>query len=478
MAASLPLVDDEAYYWAWSRRLAWGYPDHPPAIAAVIRSSISWLGDTPLGVRFGAVALSAGTAWLLFDLGRMLYGPIAGAIAALGFQVIPVFSVGGMFAFPDSPFMFSWILALWALWRARTYGRTRDWLVTGAAAGLAALSKLSALFLAISMVGFLSASPSERRWLRRPEPYLAAVIALALFCPFVIWNVNHEWSTFDKALNPIPWVVTGTPAFNALAFAGAQAAYYGPVTFPLLIGAIASLATGSRRSDSRSAFLLWGAIPLVGLTWLASFDGIPKPHWHAPGFLLALITAGALWPSLRRRGAWRTVAAAGVVVNVAAIGALVILPLRTDSPSAGELWGWDQVAMGVDRLISETPASPGRFVMTQRYQVAGPLEFQLKGRHVVMTAFGGDAYQLWVPLQALIDHNAVYINDLASGPGIPIDRMFRRVERLPAIEVTLGGRVVRRFSAYRGFGFRGLPQPAAFPETPESVEKGRLQHRR
>ena len=27
------LLEDEAYYWVWSRELAWGYFDHPPMVA-------------------------------------------------------------------------------------------------------------------------------------------------------------------------------------------------------------------------------------------------------------------------------------------------------------------------------------------------------------------------------------------------------------------------------------------------------------
>lgn len=475
LAATLPLVDDEAYYWAWSRRLAWGYPDHPPAIAGLIRSSIWWLGDTPLGVRFGAVMLSAGTAWLLFDLGHMMYGTATGAVAAIGFQVIPSFSIGSIFAFPDAPFMFFWILALWSLWRARTSGRMLDWSLSGLAAGLAAMSKLTALFLAISLVGFLCATRSDRRWLRRPEPVLAAAIALAIFLPVVFWNANNHWSTFLKARAPTPWIVTGVPVLNALAFIGAQLAYYGPLTFLLLIAALGVSGMGMRGGDPRSAFLMWGAVPIIGLTWAASFAGIPKPHWHAPGLLMALIAAGALWPFIRMRFASRVVVAASVVLNVAVIGALIVLPFRTDSASAGQIWGWDQVARSVEPLIQGTPSSPGRFIMTQRYQIAGPLEFHLRGRHVVVTRFGEDAYGFWVPQQRLIDYNAIYINDLASGPGMPLERIFRRVQTLPPIEVRLNGRVVRQFSVYRGLGFRGMPRPVAFPDFPED---GRLRHRR
>ena len=38
MAGLLPLSADEAYYWLWSLHPAWGYFDHPPMIAWLIRA--------------------------------------------------------------------------------------------------------------------------------------------------------------------------------------------------------------------------------------------------------------------------------------------------------------------------------------------------------------------------------------------------------------------------------------------------------
>jgi len=44
-AAWTPLTFDEAYYWMWSKHLAFGYYDHPPAVAFVIRA---WVKDAAL----------------------------------------------------------------------------------------------------------------------------------------------------------------------------------------------------------------------------------------------------------------------------------------------------------------------------------------------------------------------------------------------------------------------------------------------
>src|SRR3981189_3594988 len=50
-AAGPPLTFDEAYYWMWSKHLAFGYYDHPPMVALVIRAGTLIAGDTELGVR-------------------------------------------------------------------------------------------------------------------------------------------------------------------------------------------------------------------------------------------------------------------------------------------------------------------------------------------------------------------------------------------------------------------------------------------
>ena len=72
-ARRLELTFDEAYYTLWSRGLAFGYLDHPPMVALVIRASTTLFGSSELGVRalsLGLVAalpaLIALIAWRLF----------------------------------------------------------------------------------------------------------------------------------------------------------------------------------------------------------------------------------------------------------------------------------------------------------------------------------------------------------------------------------------------------------------------------
>ena len=52
VAAAVPMVPDEAYYWVWSRALSAGYLDHPPMVALWISAGTGIFGQGPLGVRF------------------------------------------------------------------------------------------------------------------------------------------------------------------------------------------------------------------------------------------------------------------------------------------------------------------------------------------------------------------------------------------------------------------------------------------
>src|SRR3954462_11263762 len=73
-AALVPLAPDETYYWEWSRRLATGYLDHPPAIAFFIRAGTLVLGATPLGVRMGSVLAGAVASVVLVRVAGSLGG--------------------------------------------------------------------------------------------------------------------------------------------------------------------------------------------------------------------------------------------------------------------------------------------------------------------------------------------------------------------------------------------------------------------
>src|ERR671913_413816 len=57
------LQDDEAYYWMFSKYLDWGYFDHPPMIAVLIKLGTTFLSGE-LAVRIVPLILSTATVFI------------------------------------------------------------------------------------------------------------------------------------------------------------------------------------------------------------------------------------------------------------------------------------------------------------------------------------------------------------------------------------------------------------------------------
>src|SRR5688572_2808553 len=100
-AGNTVLLNDEAYYWVYSNFLDWGYFDHPPVIAALIKAGY-FLFQNELGVRFFIVILNTLTLLIIYNLlsrkNDALFYSIACSIAVIQF--------GGFIAAPDIPLVF------------------------------------------------------------------------------------------------------------------------------------------------------------------------------------------------------------------------------------------------------------------------------------------------------------------------------------------------------------------------------------
>src|SRR5580693_5792949 len=197
------LTFDEAYYTLWSRSLAWGYLDHPPLIAAWIRASTDLFGPSEFGVRALNTLIFAAQPALIGVIAWRLFGSReVAALAALLWVSMPLVAAAPL-ATPDAPLTIFWTLALAGLvevWRGRSLG----WIAVGLALGLGLLSKFTAVFLGAGIVSAMLATPSLRSWFFRPAPYLAALGALAVFSPFLVWNAEHGWATFTKQFGRVP----------------------------------------------------------------------------------------------------------------------------------------------------------------------------------------------------------------------------------------------------------------------------------
>ena len=147
-----------------------------------IRIGTALVGDGALGVRLlGPIAVAIASLLLVDAADRLLPGRRAGLRAAALLNATLLFGVGGVLMTPDTPLLTFWTACLWALARLLDSRRAWWWLVIGLFAGLAMASKYTAALLWFGIAAWLLAVPSMRIWLRRPAPWLGALVGLAVF---------------------------------------------------------------------------------------------------------------------------------------------------------------------------------------------------------------------------------------------------------------------------------------------------------
>ena len=352
-AAVIPLTEDEAYYRLWSQNLHLGYYDHPPMIAWWIRLGTFLAGDTPLGVRLLPVLGAAATTWLITDLARRLGGSArTGLIAALAYNAMLTIGAGGLIATPDAPAIFFWAATLAVLGRIVAGGSPRLWLLAGALAGLACISKYSALFLAPGIVLWLASSAEGRRRLLTPWPWTAIVPAGAIFATNLAWNATHGWLTFEKQFGRVE-PSQFRPAYLG-EFLTTQFVLLNPILAVLAsLGVWAAIRNRGRVGGMDLSLPLLAALPFCLYLALHSLHDRVQAHWPATVFAaFALAAAGAV--ADRPRGGRPRVLAGGLglgAVSMAGVLAWAGLqgpPINSRTDPLLPIRGWPDFARQVE----------------------------------------------------------------------------------------------------------------------------------
>ncbi|HWD68005.1 MAG TPA: glycosyltransferase family 39 protein [Caulobacteraceae bacterium] len=361
------LTEDEAYYRLWSISPALGYFDHPPMIAWWIWLGRHIAGDTALGVRLLPILATGLTSLVVFDLARLAGGDRKLATrAGLFFNATLLVLAGGFLAVPDAAASLFWTLSLWCALRAWRSEKGLWWAAAGVAAGLACLSKYSALFLAPGMVLWLAAGPEGRRRLGMPGPWIAAAIAAAIFSLNIAWNAEHGWLTFAKQFGRIaPHAFQ--PRYLLELIVGQTL-----LLNPLIAGcALAAVRRSPRSIDLRPFFLV--ATPFGLYLLIHSLHDRVQAHWPAPLYPMAAILAAAGAEGLV--GRWRTLARAALPVGFA-LGGLALATLIAPAAWLGRydpvlpLRGWPAFA---SRLEAERVANGATWIGTTSYGLASEL---------------------------------------------------------------------------------------------------------
>jgi 4-amino-4-deoxy-L-arabinose transferase-like glycosyltransferase len=478
-AAFMGLGTDESYTVAVSRDLHLSYFDHPPLHYWIVHLLAPVLGYGR-GSRLPFIGLFAASTWLMFRLTRRLFGESAGVWAALGLNLSGFFAVAaGDWVLPDGPLIAFLLAAANALadgWfnEAETPAhRFRTWIWAGLWIGLAGLSKYQAVLFCAGLGLFVLTDRARRRDLLTPGPYAAALLALVLLSPVLIWNAQHHWASFafqggrgvpNKGLH-----IDGP----VVALLGQIALLLPWVFVPMAMAGVAAARAGA--ADRRRWFCLMLAAPAIALfTLIPLVSPRTLPHWSMPGWLFLFpllglmlakaVEAGKAWP---RR--WAVASAAiliivgGLAVAEAATGWLgQAFPkaFKNGDPTAESIdWTALRPTLAQRGLLKPN----GAFVVALKWNEAGKIDDAV-GAEAPVLVFSNDprefAYR--VPSAGLIGRDAVILAPpkTLGAHRADLARYFRTLTPLAPITIGRGGRAEAEVDVLLG---QDLEKPYPLP---------------
>jgi hypothetical protein len=403
---------DEFYYLACSRRLAWGYVDHPPLSVAILWLVRHTLGESLLALRVVSALASAAVVWLTGNIARRLgAGAFGEALAMTAAAVAPVMLAFGTFYSMNVFDILFWALAARVTIDVIDDPADRRWIALGVVLGLGLLNKASVLWLGAGLGAGLLLTPARRLLLTR-GPWLAGAVAAIFLAPHVWWQVQHGWPTAEFIREASRGkMLTNTP----LSFVSDQILNMHPLTLPVWGAGLVALLLDQRLRRWRVL-----GIAFLAVTVILVVNRTSRSAYLTPAYPMLLAAGGVWWESHMQRPALRV-----LCLVVLALGGLATLPLAVPllpvdtyvrysaalgmKPSTDEKnelgrlpqfyadrQGWDRLVSDVARAWNQlTPEERGRaIVVTGNYGEAGAIE-RLGGDMVA--ASGHNNYWLWGP---------------------------------------------------------------------------------
>ncbi|MCE9563795.1 MAG: glycosyltransferase family 39 protein [Planctomycetes bacterium] len=292
---------------SWGHSLQMGYPKHPPLPAWLAAGFARLSPGDVWGVYVLAYLTAAACIWAAWKLALEYLPPPQALLAALCLE-------GSLYLTCD-PAEWSNNVALdlgWACiilfgYHAVRTGSTRWWAAVGLAIGLTLLCKYTVGVLLIPMTAYLILDPHARRNLRRPGPYVAVGVAIAVFAPHLVWLVQNEFITLTYASDRTADTRWYRRVWNPTEFTLGQAYHILPMLVILFPGLGRRSTPRTAEEVSRSRFLHAAILGPVALLYVISV---------ATGCVLREIWGSPLWTFL---GVWVLVNFRGTATDLTAL---------------------------------------------------------------------------------------------------------------------------------------------------------------
>ncbi len=392
-SAFTELAHDEAYYWMYSRHLDWGYFDHPPVIALLIKAGYS-LFQNEFGVRLFTCILGTLTMGILFSTIDSQYRPVSLFIFLTCSVSLVQSHVGGFLAIPDIPMIFFAALFLYVY---KIYlHKDKYWLaiILAVVAALMIYSKYQGVLLLL--FSFLA----NLKLVRRRSFWIIPVLITLFLLPHLFWQIQNGFPSFKYHL------ISRSSAYtfkHTLNFLYSQFLIAGPLVSVIVFHA--ALSYKSNNIFERT--LKYNLIGVLIFFFLSSFRGHVEAHWTAIAYIPLVILSYQKIVKSEKSSLWiKRLFIPSIAVFILIRIFLVVDILPKSISTAREMHEWDKWASQIDSL-----ADGRKVVFVNSFQRPAKYSFYTKGKfsHSLNNIYyRKNQYDIW-PFEDEVQHQKVLL---------------------------------------------------------------------
>jgi len=385
------LTNDEAYYWMYSRNLDYGYFDHPPAIALLIKAGYA-LFHNEFGLRLFTVISGAFFLWFTF----LLTNRRNFVVFFLLFCSVSLFESYSFIAVPDAPLL-CFTAAFFLLYK-RYLDTPNGWNVLLLSLCISALMYCKYHGLLILFFTLLS----NLSLFRRGSFYAVIALSVLAYFPHIAWQVVNDYPSYRYHVltkSQDPW-----KPLDTLAFITGQLLVAGPLTGWFLFYASFRYKTANA-TERALKFTLSGFV----IFFLFSTLNAPvEANWTAAAFVPMVVLA-ANYTGPRKR-------AANLMMGLSSVSLILFLVFRLNlalnfAPAIGskafpEFYGWKKWAQEIRAKAGDTPV-----VFANSYQKASKYTFYSgkTGLSLNNVQYRRNQFDLWSIEDSLQGKRVLYI---------------------------------------------------------------------
>ncbi|MBN2519054.1 MAG: glycosyltransferase family 39 protein [Bacteroidales bacterium] len=269
------LHTDEAYYWVFSENLNWGYFDHPPMVAVLIKLG-HLIFKNELGVRLFHILLSTSTLAIIISFIDDKKNRYFIMLFISSFLLIHT-HIAGFFALPDTPLLFFTSLFFLVYKDYLNNDSIRNILLLGIIIAAMIYSK----YHAILIVGFTILS--HHKLLTKKSFWMIAIIVIILLIPHVYWQYRNDFPSlsfhiFGRSNDFMKLMNFPNYIFSQLFIPGI-------LTGPIVI----YLAIAHKPENSFEKTLRYNLIGFYIFFFFMCFKDWVEAHWLAAAFIPLII---------------------------------------------------------------------------------------------------------------------------------------------------------------------------------------------